>query len=213
MLCHLFIFQTIANVLLLLCDLYFACVCSFLCELCFGMQQENASLCYWLWKILFKQKLSKLIRAQAPQWKAALVQFCLFSDYHLCAHSRCVCLRYIFVCVYISVVWACMHIGKISLHLCLGRRLELQPCADCRTARMNGSHHLLNLVSQMEKRVHASIWEKSHVTNEKENLRRANMNVKYVRKYKFFFLPDWCYLRWVILKNKMIGYTLSVLWF
>lgn len=56
------------------------------------------------------------------------------------------------VSVYLRNAQACTpEKYPVSLHLCLGRRLELQPCADCSNVGMNGSHHLLSLVSQMEK--------------------------------------------------------------
>lgn len=56
---------------------------------------------------------------------------------------------------------------SMSLHLCLGCRLELQPCADCSNVGMNGSHHLLSLVSQMEKGFTIQS-EQSPITNKRD---------------------------------------------
>lgn len=88
---------------------------------------------------------------------------CLSRDYCVCTRRLCT----FFICVYISTVRACTQEEKypVSLHLCLGCRLGLQHGADCWSAGMNGSRHLLSLVSQMEKGCTVQS-EQSRVTNE-----------------------------------------------
>lgn len=84
---------------------------------------------------------------------------------YVSAHSNCVSSD-ISVCVYISSVWTCTREKyPVSMHLCLGCRLGLQRGADCWTTGMNGSRHLLSLVSQME-RGYTIQSEQSRVTNE-----------------------------------------------
>lgn len=80
-------------------------------------------------------------------------QLCRFSGHFcLCVHKHCMD----------------MHTEEkypVYMHLCLGCRLGLQRGADCWSTGMNGSCHLLSLVSQMEKGCTIQS-EQSRVTNE-----------------------------------------------
>lgn len=78
------------------------------------------------------------------------------------------------LCVYISSVWTrSQDKYPVSLHLCLVYWLGLQPGADCWTVGMNGSCHLLSLVSQMDTRCTIQSAQ-SRVTNERDIFAKKN---------------------------------------